>query len=104
MPQLSHHVIQPIFLHDALPILSVHGISRNADEHAGLFAPYASAYGVVLVAPCFTKEVQDHAVGARIGGEETQDRKSTRLNSSHLGISYAVFCLKKKNDNKLCIP
>src|SRR5262245_55430116 len=28
---------------------------------------------------------------------EAQDRKSTRLNSSHLGISYAVFCLKKKN-------
>src|SRR5262245_63922682 len=26
------------------------------------------------------------------------DRKSTRLNSSHLGISYAVFCLKKKNN------
>src|SRR5947199_6748932 len=29
-----------------------------------------------------------------------QDRKSTRLNSSHLGISYAVFCLKKKKTNK----
>src|SRR5262245_64718691 len=29
-----------------------------------------------------------------------QDRKSTRLNSSHLGISYAVFCLKKKNNTK----
>src|SRR5262245_66023531 len=28
------------------------------------------------------------------------DRKSTRLNSSHLGISYAVFCLKKKNKRK----
>src|SRR5205814_6459198 len=28
------------------------------------------------------------------------DRKSTRLNSSHLGISYAVFCLKKKNQKK----
>src|SRR5262245_65304039 len=27
------------------------------------------------------------------------DRKSTRLNSSHLGISYAVFCLKKKKQN-----
>src|SRR3712207_7342918 len=27
-----------------------------------------------------------------------QDRKSTRLNSSHANISYAVFCLKKKND------
>src|SRR5437899_8390177 len=29
-----------------------------------------------------------------------QDRKSTRLNSSHLGISYAVFCLKKKKKNE----
>src|SRR5262245_64366488 len=28
------------------------------------------------------------------------DRKSTRLNSSHLGISYAVFCLKKKTKNR----
>src|SRR5258705_1531513 len=28
---------------------------------------------------------------------EHRDRKSTRLNSSHLGISYAVFCLKKKS-------
>src|SRR5262245_62850901 len=36
-------------------------------------------------------------------GSETryaQDRKSTRLNSSHLGISYAVFCLKKKRQCK----
>src|SRR5256885_7576561 len=32
----------------------------------------------------------------RIGLSATQDRKSTRLNSSHLVISYAVFCLKKK--------
>src|SRR5262245_64651662 len=32
---------------------------------------------------------------AHIGGAAA-DRKSTRLNSSHLGISYAVFCLKKK--------
>src|SRR5689334_24200306 len=30
---------------------------------------------------------------------EFQDRKSTRLNSSHSSISYAVFCLKKKNKN-----
>src|SRR3989442_6540356 len=29
------------------------------------------------------------------------DRKSTRLNSSHVRISYAVFCLKKKNDDEL---
>src|SRR5258705_9359667 len=30
----------------------------------------------------------------------SKDRKSTRLNSSHLGISYAVFCLKKKKKQK----
>src|SRR3712207_8910240 len=34
------------------------------------------------------------ALGVR--GEARQDRKSTRLNSSHANISYAVFCLKKK--------
>src|SRR5205814_8627271 len=34
---------------------------------------------------------------AGIGQRADRDRKSTRLNSSHLGISYAVFCLKKKN-------
>src|SRR5262245_63201040 len=32
---------------------------------------------------------------------KAEDRKSTRLNSSHLGISYAVFCLKKKNNKKI---
>src|SRR5437868_7435179 len=31
------------------------------------------------------------------GADGAQDRKSTRLNSSHVSISYAVFCLKKKN-------
>src|SRR2546430_13073349 len=33
-------------------------------------------------------------------GQEIKDRKSTRLNSSHSQISYAVFCLKKKKKNK----
>src|SRR5262245_63661099 len=33
-----------------------------------------------------------------IASRIVRDRKSTRLNSSHLGISYAVFCLTKKND------
>src|SRR3712207_8397202 len=40
-----------------------------------------------------------HAVAARSlehGERAAQDRKSTRLNSSHANISYAVFCLKKK--------
>src|SRR3712207_8365017 len=48
------------------------------------------------------REVEDPAVGGvahpdaagAVGGEA--DRKSTRLNSSHANISYAVFCLKKK--------
>src|SRR5208337_5276744 len=42
------------------------------------------------------------SVGARagdpLGGERRLDRKSTRLNSSHRCISYAVFCLKKKKE------
>src|SRR3712207_7426927 len=32
--------------------------------------------------------------------DDDEDRKSTRLNSSHANISYAVFCLKKKKNNK----
>src|SRR3712207_8206941 len=35
-------------------------------------------------------------------GARHQDRKSTRLNSSHANISYAVFCLKKKKQNITC--
>ena len=41
-----------------------------------------------------TKEVGQRYAAAAL---EAPDRKSTRLNSSHLVISYAVFCLKKKN-------
>src|SRR3712207_7016723 len=37
--------------------------------------------------------------GGELLGVEVRDRKSTRLNSSHANISYAVFCLKKKNTN-----
>src|SRR3712207_8366157 len=39
--------------------------------------------------------------GLRVGGEA--DRKSTRLNSSHANISYAVFCLKKKQRRLNCM-
>src|SRR3712207_8380220 len=39
------------------------------------------------------------AAGQQLTGTRTrEDRKSTRLNSSHANISYAVFCLKKKNN------
>src|SRR5215203_6492828 len=36
-----------------------------------------------------------------VAGREVRDRKSTRLNSSHANISYAVFCLKKKKKKKI---
>src|SRR5437773_6326014 len=35
----------------------------------------------------------------RVDAAQGEDRKSTRLNSSHITISYAVFCLKKKKNN-----
>src|SRR3712207_8575148 len=41
-------------------------------------------------------EVLLHALASEVDVAVLQDRKSTRLNSSHANISYAVFCLKKK--------
>src|SRR3712207_7629769 len=40
--------------------------------------------------------VAGRLLGELAGGQPAQDRKSTRLNSSHANISYAVFCFKKK--------
>src|SRR5258705_9682971 len=48
----------------------------------------------VLIVCLFTCLGVPSSVVIELGG----DRKSTRLNSSHLGISYAVFCLKKKKN------
>src|SRR5260221_2926998 len=48
----------------------------------------------------FCYAFDDAARGIRAGG----DRKSTRLNSSHTVISYAVFCLKKKASLPIAIP
>src|SRR5437763_3330793 len=48
-----------------------------------------------------------HAQGSRVfgdGAEPRKDRKSTRLNSSHRCISYAVFCLKKKKKKRNNMP
>src|SRR5690606_41914353 len=43
-------------------------------------------------------KVQEIVLKTDTGVERKRDRKSTRLNSSHVKISYAVFCLKKKRD------
>src|SRR5689334_24463532 len=46
----------------------------------------------------------DNVLNAPRGGVQlTLDRKSTRLNSSHSSISYAVFCLKKKKKHELSV-
>src|SRR5205814_9729107 len=63
-------------------------------ENTVLSRPTAQRLGVTPVT---------YTLSAGVG----EDRKSTRLNSSHLGISYAVFCLKKKTINataELLIP
>src|SRR5438067_5090156 len=51
----------------------------------------------VSVARCVIEKTQQHLLHRIIN----LDRKSTRLNSSHVSISYAVFCLKKKKNYKL---
>src|SRR5690349_21878377 len=45
----------------------------------------------------------DHRAGQRVVERCVGDRKSTRLNSSHVEISYAVFCLKKKKINEISL-
>src|SRR5258708_17445275 len=49
---------------------------------------------------CFEDETKFHSMNRSPSGSPPRDRKSTRLNSSHQIISYAVFCLKKKNNDK----
>src|SRR5438874_8834883 len=49
----------------------------------------------------FLLEPHRHRSAPRAAGAKTQDRKSTRLNSSHVEISYAVFCLKKKKIQRI---
>src|SRR2546426_427235 len=74
--------IYTLSLHDALPISRFprEPRSRPGRRPAGLQLPTARR------------------------ASSTRDRKSTRLNSSHLVISYAVFCLKKKNKNETSLP
>src|SRR5437588_7164859 len=51
------------------------------------------------------KQAIDHTIALGVDSiEHSTDRKSTRLNSSHTVISYAVFCLKKKNATKPRLP
>src|SRR5437899_7519981 len=93
LPDTATTEIYTLSLHDALPILSgikttlpfFREIVRDDEFLAGrLDTGFISRFN----------QRREHGHPNRI---EREDRKSTRLNSSHLGISYAVFCLKKKN-------
>src|SRR5205814_8031460 len=89
----SHPDIYTLSLHDALPILRAQQRrvrkSRPRRDFARSRPLGREHHGGHAVGP--VAERRPRADAARV-----RDRKSTRLNSSHLGISYAVFCLKKK--------
>src|SRR5699024_11220903 len=60
---------------------------------------FANLYSVPFVLEPLDYSPFSHSA-AKLGHEYfIRDRKSTRLNSSHVSISYAVFCLKKKTNN-----
>src|SRR5690606_40584990 len=87
-------------LHDALPILSIL-ISASSLPNTSRASTRASSVLPTPVGPRNTKEPIGRVLLAtplreRRIARDTLDRKSTRLNSSHVKISYAVFCLKKK--------
>src|SRR5437762_1870280 len=82
-------------LHDALPISIagwMHGPAPDPDMSRPRLPAYVSFSAVDDQATGYTI-----GFGTRLTGSGA-DRKSTRLNSSHRCISYAVFCLKKKNE------
>src|SRR5258708_27730118 len=63
---------------------------------------YYLAVSIGSSIPDFTRKIK--ATPSQVQPHySTQDRKSTRLNSSHQIISYAVFCLKKKTINRHCL-
>src|SRR2546430_1004155 len=92
--------IYTLSLHDALPI------SRGVDAGAAgaailiavLAAPTAVISGIVAAVAVQAGGAASHLklFSVDVHGMRPSDRKSTRLNSSHSQISYAVFCLKKK--------
>src|SRR5207249_7479519 len=94
-------VIYTLSLHDALPILSRR--VRRVGEHGPPMEVVSNVLTLeIRPAPeAWVKAQIDSAVKVldapiKPRANAARDRKSTRLNSSHVSISYAVFCLKKK--------
>src|SRR5207253_7558187 len=88
-------------LHDALPISVVvtgagrQGHAAGQQQGCGLHPTHMAQDG--LLSERALPAVRRRRPGAVCSGLPA-DRKSTRLNSSHVAISYADFCLKKKNE------
>src|SRR5258707_11039812 len=85
--------IYTLSLHDALPILLV---PERECEHPPELAREVFPTGDMTVEQSRHRDGIQHALSRECRCRERLDRKSTRLNSSHANISYAVFCLKKK--------
>src|SRR5690606_42161457 len=92
-------VIYTLSLHDALPISRhvLEGVAGRRRLHGGFLGgrPGRIARPCPVRRAAFTGGVRR---AASCGEIAARDRKSTRLNSSHVKISYAVFCLKKKRN------
>src|SRR5262245_64639708 len=75
----------------------VHDLGNLAPDRGAVFALHLERVRDVLRGGAARQELEVLEHAADVAAEQRHlDRKSTRLNSSHLGISYAVFCLKKK--------
>src|SRR5690606_40967198 len=84
--------IYTLSLHDALPIYSAVSISAS---------PSWQCVTITIPIIKLLKYPLPVIFSYWVVSENNLDRKSTRLNSSHVKISYAVFCLKKKKKKKL---
>src|SRR5690606_39960966 len=99
----AHPATYPLSLHDALPNLEESQAAAAVGQIAlaGAWSDELSRCGLksgqVLLTLGDTEERRRY-LNARATISTLLDRKSTRLNSSHVKISYAVFCLKKKNN------
>src|SRR5690606_42006594 len=84
-------------LHDALPISAYQGaLRREVELNPTLASENFQFLREAVLGGLGIGLVPDYVVADDIAAGRVVDRKSTRLNSSHVKISYAVFCLKKK--------
>src|SRR3712207_8106603 len=88
--------IYTLSLHDALPILACARMGRSTPERTHPASRRADRARATARTTGLLMNTLDALDAASLRDDIPEDRKSTRLNSSHANISYAVFCLKKK--------